>query len=120
MACLADQPIFHTARPAKALAIMSCAKPVLFATGENGRHLIQEAKAGIVVSINRPAELANAIQFLEANPDTAFRFGQNGRRYVVDNLSWPKLVAEFLRQLAAAEIQHEDGVLKIHGHQSCS
>ena len=109
MACLADKPIFHTARPAKALAIMSCAKPVLFASGENGRHLIQEAEAGLVVSINQPAEIARAIQFLAANPDLAFRFGQNGRKYVVENLSWPKLVAEFLQQLTAAELHKTKG-----------
>jgi glycosyltransferase involved in cell wall biosynthesis len=121
MACLADKPIFHSARPAKALAIMSCAKPVLFATGEKGRHLIQEADAGIVASINRPSEIVRAIQYLIANPEVAFRFGQNGRKYVVENLSWPKLVADFLQQLAAAELQKQpEGILETHGHQSCN
>jgi colanic acid biosynthesis glycosyl transferase WcaI len=98
---------------------MSCAKPVLFATGKNGRHPIQEAEAGLVVSINRPAEIADAVKFLAANPDMAFRFGQNGRAYVVENLTWPKLVAEFLQQLAVAELQQDKG-LKIHSHESCS
>jgi putative colanic acid biosynthesis glycosyltransferase WcaI len=121
MACLADKPIFHSARPAKALAIMSCAKPVLFATGDGGQHLIQEAEAGMVVSINRPSEIAQAIQYLAANPEVAFRFGQNGRDYVVENLSWPKLVADFLQQLAVADTQKQEGRLTIHGHhQSCN
>jgi colanic acid biosynthesis glycosyl transferase WcaI len=118
MACLADKPIFHTARPAKALAVMSCAKPVLFASRKNGRDLIEELEAGLVVSINEPAKITHAIEFLAANPDLAFRFGQNGRKYVVENLSWPKLVAEFLQQLRAAEL-HKTGILKIHGHESC-
>lgn len=120
MACLADKPIFHSARPAKALAIMSCAKPVLFATGEGGRHLIQEAGAGLVVSINRPSEIAQAVQYLAANPEVASRFGQNGRKYVVENLSWPKLVADFLQQLAVAELRQQEGILKIHGQPSCN
>lgn len=111
MACLADKQIFYTARPAKALAIMSCAKPVLFATGENGRHLIQDVEAGLVVSINRPSELANAVEFLAANPEIAFRFGQNGRRYVVENLTWPRLVAEFLEQLTSADCRPQATLL---------
>ena len=105
LVCLNDTPILYTARPAKALAIMACAKPVLFVAGENARHPIQDAAAGITVSIHRPEEVAKAIQFLAANPEISFRFGQNGRRYVVDNLSWSKLVAEFLQQLALAELQ---------------
>jgi colanic acid biosynthesis glycosyl transferase WcaI len=121
MVCLADKPVFHSARPAKALAIMSCAKPVLFATGDNGRHLIQQAEAGIVASINRPSEIVQAIKYLSANPEVALRFGQNGRKYVVENLSWPKLVADFLQQLAAAELQQQpEGMLEIRGHQSCN
>ncbi len=102
---VADKPILHTARSAKAACIMACAKPVVLAMGKNGRHVIQQAEAGIVVPIDQPEEMANAIRFLAANPREAARLGQNGRKYVSANLTWRRLVADFLAQLTDAELR---------------
>ncbi len=101
---LADKPILHTARPAKAGCIMACAKPVLLAMGGKARHFIQDIQAGITVPVGQPEEMAKAISFLVANPAEAARLGENGRRYALANLSWRRLVGDFLNQLTAAEL----------------
>jgi glycosyltransferase involved in cell wall biosynthesis len=105
---LGDNPLLYTARPAKALPVMACAKPLVFAMGDKGAHPIEEARAGIRVSIHKPEEIADAIKLLARSPDLARRLGENGRSYVVAHLMWRKLVADFLRQLREGEAQPEE------------
>jgi len=96
---LKDVPMMRGTRPAKALPIMSSAKPVLFMGNGEGAQLIREANAGLVV---RPADciaLADAIRTIIRNPDLADELGRNGRKCVEEHLQWPRLTQDWLTKL---------------------
>lgn len=46
-------------------------------------------------------EFKGALQWLQANPALAARMGQNGRRYVEENYTWPVVVDRFERAVRA-------------------
>ena len=86
-------------RPAKILAIMACARPVLYAGSGEGAELVRSADAGVIVPPEDPVALAAAARQLVADPLRASQMGQNGRRYVTDHLTWSVLVEQWLRSL---------------------
>ena len=65
--------------------------------GEAAR-LVEEAKAGIVVSPENPLALADAVLRLLGNSELVQEFGRNGRQFVETNLRWSKLIGEWLDQ----------------------
>lgn len=99
LATLRRSSLMEGARPAKALTVMGCAKPVLYSGAGEGAGLIQTADAGITVPPEDPAALAAAIRRLVDDPAEASRLGANGRRYVEAHLSWPALTDAWLAQL---------------------
>lgn len=101
LATLRQSELMEGARPAKALAVMGCAKPVLYSGAGEGAALVRAADAGITVPPEDPAALASAIRRLVDDPAEASRLGANGRRYVESHLSWPALTHAWLEQLAA-------------------
>jgi len=98
-ASLKNLPIFEGARPSKIFPIMASAKPVIYSGAGEGARLIEEAKAGIVVPPEDPAALARAIVEISRKPELAEELGNNGRRYVEENLSWSRIVDSWLNQL---------------------
>lgn len=99
IATLCNKPLFEGARPSKLLPIMASGKPVIYSGSGEGARLVEEAKAGIVVTPEDPVALAEAVCKLLEHPTLAEEFGRNGRRYVEQNLSWPSLVKNWLEQL---------------------
>lgn len=91
----------YNTRPVKILAAMACGKPIVYCGKGEGAQLVDQAKAGVISPPDRPEELAHAVCRLANNPILAAQLGANGRRYVTDNLSWKKLVADWLRRLGA-------------------
>lgn len=100
LATLKPLPLFEGARPSKVFPIMASAKPVIYCGSGEGARLIEDACAGIVVPPGDSDGLAEAIATLIRNPEKAQRYGQNGRDYVVKNLSWGKIIDDWLAQLA--------------------
>jgi len=94
-----DIPLLRDARPAKALAIMGCGKPVILAVGKGSGSFVEQSQAGLVVPVNEPDAIAAAIRFLADNPAQASQFGSNARSYVREHLQWSKLVTDFVEQL---------------------
>jgi len=92
-------------RPAKALAVMASAKPVLFVGGGEGANLVQKAQAGLVVRSGEPKAIAEALQTLANDSELASRLGCNGRKFVEDNLQWSRLVSSWLAELSAKRSQ---------------
>lgn len=99
LATLRDSALMEGARPAKALAVMGCGKPVIYSGAGEGAALVRAADAGITVPPENPAALAAAIRRLADDPAEAARLGANGRRYVESHLSWPALTDAWLTQL---------------------
>jgi len=69
--------------PSKLLNYMAAGKAVVAAVNENSvaAKLILEARAGLVVSPENPADLIRAIERLRAEPHLREQFGENGRAY---------------------------------------
>jgi glycosyltransferase involved in cell wall biosynthesis len=99
---LRDLPVTEGARPARTLAAMACAKPVVYSGTGEGARMVQEADAGIVVAPEDPEALAAAISQLVDNPKQAAELGTNARRFAEQNLSWDTITGRWLEQLDAA------------------
>jgi colanic acid biosynthesis glycosyl transferase WcaI len=98
---LRDSPLFEGTRPARVLAAMASAVPVIYSGRGEGARLVQQADAGLVMPPEDPQALADAINQLIDDPQTASRMGTNGRRCVEDELTWPRLVESWVDQLQA-------------------
>ena len=99
---LKDIPLLRDARPVKALAVMGCGKPVILAVGKDSGSFVKEAKAGLVVPVDKPDAIVVAIRYLVDHPVEASELGRNARNYVCQNLQWPGLVDEWLEHLPKA------------------
>jgi colanic acid biosynthesis glycosyl transferase WcaI len=96
---LRDSPLFEGTRPARILAAMAAAVPVVYSGRGEGARLVEQADAGIVVPPEDPQVLADAIGQLLDDPETARRLGANGRRCVQEEFGWPRIVESWLDQL---------------------
>ena len=99
LATLRNSALMEGARPAKALAVMGCGRPVIYSGAGEGVALVRAAEAGLVAPPEDPRALAAAIRRLVKDPDEAARMGANGRRYVESHLSWPALTDAWLADL---------------------
>jgi colanic acid biosynthesis glycosyl transferase WcaI len=93
--------------PSKIGTIMASGIPVVAAlnAGSDGIALIKDADCGIVVQAGNAEALANALLKLKSDPDLCARYGKNGRRYAVENLSISraaKTVEEMVEQVRAS------------------
>ena len=79
--------VFKTVIPTKMLEFMSSARPVILAVEGQARQIVEEAGAGVVVEPENAAALERAIVQLATNPALGTALGQNGREYIVQNLS---------------------------------
>lgn len=79
---LKDDPVFSLTIPAKIQSYLACAKPIIAALDGEGKKIIEEAQAGLAISINNPKELAEAaLQLSQLSQDHLLQMGINGRRY---------------------------------------
>jgi len=80
------------------LEALSCKTPVIASNVGGIPHIIRNNKNGILVPPNDPPELAKAIQSLLDNEQIRREFGEDGRKWVVQNFSI-EAVAERLCEL---------------------
>ncbi|MDA8168355.1 MAG: glycosyltransferase family 4 protein [Nitrospiraceae bacterium] len=82
--------------PSKILGIMAAGRPVLASLPLEGdsHRLIRDADCGICVAPEDPKALAEKVAWLAGNRRVCEKFGQNGREYIVKNLSLKKAVRE--------------------------
>jgi glycosyltransferase involved in cell wall biosynthesis len=96
---LNDSSISQHTRPVKSLTAMSCGRPVVYlGPGEGGR-LVKNANAGFVLEHGDPDAIAEAICHLATDPRLADSLGQNGRKFIEENLPWPLLVDRWFHDL---------------------
>ena len=96
---LNEKSISRHTRPVKSLTAMGCGKPVVYIGPGEGGQLVKNADAGIVLERGDPDDIADAICKLAADPRLAEILGQNGRKFMEENLSWPFLVGRWVRDL---------------------
>jgi glycosyltransferase involved in cell wall biosynthesis len=96
-AVLQDNPTFRTVYPNKVFDYMACERPTLLAIDGVARQLVcEEARAGVFVAPERPAELAAAIRRLADDASGCAEMGKRGREWVVANASREALADRYL------------------------
>jgi len=100
--------VFQTVIPTKMLEFMSCQRPVILGVDGQARELLERARAGMFIEPENDGALVDAITLLRANPELRTSLGQNGRRFVLQNLS--------RQRTARAYIEVLDGIL--HGKRN--
>jgi glycosyltransferase involved in cell wall biosynthesis len=115
---LNESSISQHTRPVKSLTAMSCSRPVVYIGPGEGARLVKNANAGFVLERGDPDAIAEAICQLAADPRLADRLGQNGRKFIEENLPWPLLVDRWLHHLTGrmrlnqTQAEHQLGVLE--------
>ena len=75
--------LFKTVLPTKMLEFMSCARPVILGVDGHARTVMEQANAGIFITPEDPAALADAILRLAADPALRESLGRNGRQHIL-------------------------------------
>ena len=79
--------LFKTVIPTKMLEFMSCAKPVILGVDGQARHVVEQARGGLVIEPENSGALVDAISRLKQDDAGCRSFGQNGRAYIVERYS---------------------------------
>ncbi len=79
--------LFKTVLPTKMLEFMSCARPVILGVDGHARKVLEQANAGIFVTPEDPAALADAVMQLADDPALRESLGRNGRQHVLQYFS---------------------------------
>jgi glycosyltransferase involved in cell wall biosynthesis len=96
------------AQPNKMFEYMSAGIPVIASDFPMWREIIKGNDCGLLVDPLDPMAIAQAIDYLVANPEEAKRMGTNGRRAVNERYNWAleelKLLAFYERTLSRFSI----------------
>jgi colanic acid biosynthesis glycosyl transferase WcaI len=96
--------LFKTVLPTKMLEFMSCARPVILGVDGHARKVMEQADAGIFITPEDPAALAEAVVRLAGDPVLRESLGRNGRQHVLRYFSrqhTARIYLEVLQDLLA-------------------
>ncbi len=83
--------------PSKTVAYLASGKPILMAAGGASEDLVREAEAGIVVEPENAPALARAVEQMRQLPaEQLNEMGENGRRFLIENLTKREVVARYI------------------------
>ena len=85
LAVLQKKGSFKTVYPNKLFDYMASARPVILGIDGSAREVLEKAGAGIFVEPGNPGRLAEAVLELYNDRDRAKTYGDNGRKYVIEN-----------------------------------
>jgi glycosyltransferase involved in cell wall biosynthesis len=77
--------------------------PVIASTAGGLPEAVLDGKTGILIPCNDVVALATAVRHLAVHATMRTQFGENGRRFVLDNFSSPKICREFVACLESAD-----------------
>ena len=97
---LKKSAVFDTVIPTKMLEFMSCGKPVVLGVNGQAIKILDLARSGVCMDPENPEALCHAIENLRANDFLRESLGQNGREYIVQNLSRKHTALEYLDVLS--------------------
>jgi colanic acid biosynthesis glycosyl transferase WcaI len=92
-------PSFNGFRSAKMFPAMASGVPLIYCGIGEGPDLVRASEAGMVIEPENAAALADAVLNLAKDTRLAKRLGNNGRKYMEENLDWNKLVKNWLGEL---------------------
>ncbi len=92
-------PLYDDARPSKFFPVLASGKPLIFVGKGEAARLVQEARAGVVVTPGDLEALGRAVLAITQDTELARELGQNGRKYVESHLQWSQIVANWIAGL---------------------
>jgi putative colanic acid biosynthesis glycosyltransferase WcaI len=92
---LRKSPLFHMVLPCKVFESMGCATPILLGVNGEARRLVERAGAGRFFQPGDPADLAQSVRELAADPIALSRMGDSGRRFVREHYRFEDLAAGY-------------------------
>jgi glycosyltransferase involved in cell wall biosynthesis len=102
--------VFKTVIPTKMLEFMSCGRPVVLGVEGQASDLLKEAGAGICIQPQDPAGIVTAARQLYRDRDLCRSLGENGRRYIEQNLSRGRTAKDYIKLLRAVAEMKPSGV----------
>ncbi|MBF6612329.1 MAG: glycosyltransferase family 4 protein [Chloroflexi bacterium] len=84
---LRAEPLFRGALPSKLFEAWACERPVVLSVAGEAEAVMKEANAGLAARPENAADIAEAIERLEANREEAAKMGKRGRAYVIEHFS---------------------------------
>lgn len=90
-------PSFCEGFPVTVLEALSCETPVIATPVGGIPEIVKDYKTGILIPLNNPAALAQAIQHLLDNKEARRRFGREGRKQVIENYSLEASVEKLIK-----------------------
>ncbi len=100
---LKRREIFTTVIPTKLLEFMSCGRPVILGVEGQSKEIVESAQAGLCIEPENVGALECAIRKLNSDPALRQRLGDNGRRWVVGNVSRGKTAGKYLEVLESVK-----------------
>jgi glycosyltransferase involved in cell wall biosynthesis len=87
--------VFETMIPMKLYEALGAGLPVVLGARGDAVEILERADAGLAVKPGDPDAIVDAVQRLRDHPKLCRRYGENGRRYVVENHSWDALAEAY-------------------------
>jgi len=88
--------VFKTVIPTKMLEFMAGGKAVILGAEGQAQQILEEAKGGLCITPEDTNGLSSAISRLAEDKELRQRLGNNGRKYVEENLSRKKSAVEYI------------------------
>jgi glycosyltransferase involved in cell wall biosynthesis len=82
--------------PLTLLEAMSCGTPVIGTRMAGIPEIIVDGETGILVPMNDPRAIGDAVRFFRQHPGEVSRMGANARRRVLERFTWPAVIERCL------------------------
>ena len=96
---LKKKKLFKYALPSKMFEYMACAKPIIVGVKGEAKNLVLKSKSGIVVEPENTSDMYNAILAYYTNKEKRDSDGQNGLKFVEENLMKESLILSLIEKL---------------------
>ncbi len=99
VATIANIPAASKMRLAKVIPPLACGVPVIYVGRGEFAEILRQQGCGWVIEPSSADKLAETIERIANDPETAARMGRIGREYVEQHLAWSQIVDRWLTDL---------------------